>query len=134
MKQYTFLQESIVPLAVATGITFGTWIANKHIRAARVMAKYPTPLSLKEKLLTSNNALIRSVAEELSEDMTPQQYREWVMTKTSPKMGIGKALIMFLLQPFSTVFQIGKAAVHASESPDTILDRSERTGRMIVNH
>ena len=131
-KTYQILSESLNPIVMGIGIpvaAFATWTLNKHIRAWRVLKAYPTPALLKAKLAASPNALVRAAAEELSEDMTMGQYKQWVMTKTSPKMGIGKAILMYLFSGIALVAQGVKAGIHAGESSDTILDRAAEKGR-----
>ena len=140
MNTYTLVSESVylqegaitgtLITAASLATVFGTWILNKHIRASKVISRYPTPSSLKKRLMTSNNSAVRAAAEELDDSMSSEQYKQWVMTKTSPQMGVGKAILMIIFGWGPTqAIQLVKAGVHASESGDKILNRAENKGR-----
>lgn len=132
MKQYS-LSESLAKQAVVYSAATGLWLANKFIRTQKIISKYPTPKSLKLKLQSSNKTDLIVLSKELTDDMTPKQYRIWVYKRINPKMGIGKAVITFLF-PITTVgVQTAKALYHGAEDSDDILKRAYNKKRLSRN-
>lgn len=113
------------PKIITTGsAALGLWLLNKHIRTKKVLNRYPTPEMLKQKLEECPNIKVRMIAATLRDDMSPEEYKHWVASNINPKLGVGKAILMFLFGITSSAWQVGKAAVHAGENPNKIIKRA----------
>lgn len=114
-----------IPSTLATGsLALGLWVLNKHIRTKKVLDRYPTPVMLKKKLEQCPNTKVKMIASTLRDDMDPKEYKYWVAANINPKLGAGKAILMFLFGITSSAWQVGKAAVHSGEDPDELINRA----------
>lgn len=119
------LRLNLSNTAIASGLlAIGAWILNKKIRTKKVLNRYPTPAALRRKLEECPIRKVRIVAGTLRDDMDPAEYKYWIGKNLNPKLGVGKAILLFLFAPATTVWQGGKAAVNAGQDPDKIIDRA----------
>lgn len=132
-KSYQFVSESLnlqegamgTASAVASGLlAIGAWVLNKKIRTMKVLNRYPTPDKLKKKLETCPDQNVRRVAATLTPNMDLIDYKYWVEKNVNPKLGIGKAILLYLFAPITVPWQGGKAIVHVGEDGETIVDRA----------
>ena len=107
-------------------------VLNRVIRTNKVLKAYPNPADLKRKLMSSDNPNVAAIGNSMDPNMDPLQYKEYVAKLTNPKMGAGKAILMTIFGTGWLVpaYQLGKAAVHGTESGDTILQRGIDKGRI----
>lgn len=142
-SSYQIVSESLVHALIpnkkiaAIGIasTFGGWYLNRVIRTKKVLKAFPNPADLKKRLMSSSNPNVAAIGNSMDPNMDYEQYKAYVVRITNPKMGTGKAILMAI---FGTgwllpTYQLGKAAVHSTESGDTILQRGIDKGRIYYN-
>lgn len=130
-REYQIVSESASAWVGGTAISVGAVLAhllNKKIRTQKIMARYSAPEALKAKLMTSDDPRVQGVAQTLRPDMSEIEYKEWIDKYCNPSLGIGKAICLFLFGNITLPWQLGKAAVHAGESGETLVDRAIRNG------
>jgi len=131
---YNIVSESVVlserfasPYLIGGLAAIGLHIGNKYIRLSNIYKRYPTPESLKAKLSTSDKREIVALSQTLTPGMTDAQYKQWIIKNCNPKLGIGKAIFLFLF-PGTFLWQLGKAGIHYGEDGETLVNRAMDNG------